>query len=194
MLRTDEPSQACQQALYIDDILNAQGTLFNEAPADFPATGLGEPIRPVQDGVLVTSPLDSTAAFPSVSKPILLSTVLDEAAEEIYGNFTSPLPEEVFLPFCEANLGDSRAATVADSSFYPVYSDEDARIPLQVLGTDYVWRCPTWTFARNWISNGGSAYVGLYTVGATYPGNEEIPFCTEAGSVCHQDDIEIVVC
>lgn len=181
----------------VDDILNAQGNLSDEATTLSPATGIGEPLRTVRDGSLVTSPLDSTAAFPSISKPILLSTVLDEAATTIYGQFETALPEEEFAGVSDELLGDTRTAVVANSSFYPaiaVDGSEDAREQLQVLGTDYIWRCPTWTFARNWITNGGSAYVGLYTVGATYPGNEEFPVCTEPGAVCHQDDIEIVVC
>lgn len=32
----------------------------------------------------------------------------------------------------------------------------------------------------------------MYVTGATYPDNNDIPFCLEAGSVCHEDDIEIV--
>ncbi|KAJ3744994.1 alpha/beta-hydrolase [Lentinula detonsa] len=186
----------CQNALSVDDILNAQGTLFNEAFNLDASAGAGEPLRPVNDGTLITSPLDSTAPFPSVNKPILVSTVLNEAALTIYGDeFTSALPEDEFLPVCQASLGDSRANAVANASFYKplaVDGSEDAREQLQELGTDYVWRCSSWTFARNWISNGGSAYVGRYSVGATYPGNEEVPICTETGVVCHQDDIEIV--
>jgi len=42
------------------------------------------------------------------------------------------------------------------------------------------------------VQNGGTAYVGKYLVGATYPGNEGVPYCTQPGIVCHQDDIEIV--
>ncbi|KAJ3836843.1 alpha/beta-hydrolase [Lentinula raphanica] len=187
---------ACQNVLSVDSILNAQGTLFNEAFNLDPSAGAGEPLRPVNDGTLITSTLDSTAPFPSVNKPILVSTVLDEAALTIYGaEFTTTLPEDEFLPVCQASLGDSRAASVANASFYkPVSVDgsEDAREQLQELGTDYVWRCSSWTFARNWVSNGGSAFVGRYSVGATYPGNEEVSICTEPGVVCHQDDIEIV--
>ncbi|KAJ3927000.1 MAG: alpha/beta-hydrolase [Lentinula lateritia] len=195
LINCSASDSVCQNALSVDAILNAQGSLFDEASNLDASAGAGEPLRPVNDGTLITSPLDSTAAFPSVNKPILVSTVLDEAALTIGSEFSSALPEDEFLPICQASLGDSRAAAVANASFYkPVSVDgsEDARQQLQLLGTDYVWRCPSWTFARNWISNGGSAYVGRYSVGATYPGNEEVPFCTEPGAVCHQDDIEIV--
>lgn len=69
----------------------------------------------------------------------------------------------------------------------------DARVQLEKLGTDEVWRCATWTFARSWTQHGGRAFVAQYTVGATYPDNTAIPFCSGAGVVCHEDDIEIVV-
>jgi hypothetical protein len=36
--------------------------------------------------------------------------------------------------------------------------------------------------------------VGLHTVGAPYPSNSGVGFCSEAGKVCHEDDIKIVVC
>ncbi|KAF9070875.1 Alpha/Beta hydrolase protein [Rhodocollybia butyracea] len=191
---------SCQTALSVDTILNAQVALLNESLSLDASVGTGEPLRTVNDGTLITSPLDSTAPFPSVNKPILVSTVLNEAALTIYGEFTSPIPQDEFLPICQVNLDNARAATVDNSSFYapPAAAKDsgdssgDARVQLQTLGTDYIWRCSSWTFARNWKTNGGSVYVGMYSVGATYPGNEAVPFCTKPGSVCHQDDIEIV--
>jgi len=162
------------------------------------SAGPAQPIRPVHDGSFITSPLDSTAPFPSVNKPVLISTVLDEAGPTIYGAaFPNPLPEDSFDPVVRATLGDLRTNTVLASPYYPPIpafnGSVDARIQLEEIGTDYIWRCSSWTFARNWVQHGGNAYVGLYTVGATYPSNAGVPFCTQAGSVCHEDDIEIVV-
>ena len=80
---------------------------------------------------------------------------------------------------------------------YPGYQvpngTADARVQLEQIGTDQIWRCPTWTFARSWTQNGGRAFVAHYTLGATYFDNEDVPYCSEAGIVCHEDDIEIVV-
>ncbi|KAF8205748.1 alpha/beta-hydrolase [Mycena galopus ATCC 62051] len=182
---------ACQRALSLDSILDAQVTLGNNAPSIDPSTGSAEPIRPVRDGSLITTPLDLTAAFPSVKKPILLSNVRNEAGPTIYGMFAAPLTPSTFDPVCEASLGDARTATVTASPFYNS-NVPDIRVPLETLGTDYVWRCPTWTLARSWVGHGGTAFVGVYYTGATYPANNGIAFCLEAGSVCHQDDIEIV--
>lgn len=171
--------------------------LFSNAINLDPAAGNAQPIRPVKDGSFITSPLDSTAPFPAVSKPLLLSTVTQEAGFAIYRAFPSPLAEAAFQPICDATFGSSRMPAVVSSPHYaPVVLPDgsmDARTQLQTVGTDYLWRCSSWTFARNWVQHGGSAYVGQYVVGASYPGNDAVPFCAGAGIVCHQDDIQIVV-
>ncbi|KAF7305580.1 Carboxylic ester hydrolase [Mycena chlorophos] len=190
---------SCLSSLSVNTILSAYSNTNSAATSLAPSTGLGEPIRPVLDGTLVTSRLDSTAPFPATSKPLLLTTVLNDAGPTIYNVLfpgTSPVPADFFAPTVEETLGDERAQTVVDSSYYPIdpNGDEDARVPLQLLGTDYIWRCAVWTFAREWVGNGatGLAWVGVFEVGATYPDNEDIPYCLEEGVVCHEDDIEIV--
>jgi carboxylesterase type B len=182
----------------LDAILNAQTTLFNNAINIDPSTGLFQPIRPVRDGSFITSPLDSTAPFPSVNKPVLISTVLNEAGLAIYSQFPQPVSQDTLPYIIEASLGTDRTNTLLGSNRYPAAPSSnsgavDARDQLQLIGTDYMWKCSSWTFARAWVQNGGKAYVGLYTVGASYSGNDAVPYCTQPGVVCHQDDIEIVV-
>ncbi|KAG6838196.1 hypothetical protein C0991_000501, partial [Blastosporella zonata] len=127
----------------------------------------------------------------------MVTTVLNEAGLAIYGSFPDPLPSSAFDPACQATFGANRTAVVVDSPYYPPApsidgSDPDARIQLQSVGTDYLWKCSGWTLARNWVQNGGQVYVGEYQLGASYPGNSAVSYCTEPGVVCHQDDIEIV--
>ena len=155
-------------------------------------------MRPVHDGVLITSTLDSSSPFPQVSKPIILSTVMNEAGPTIYGSFPSPIYASTYEEIVYSSFEEPEANNILAYPDYqvPSYTDDqptDSRIQLEQLGTDEIWRCPTWTFARSWTQNGGSAFVAHYTVGATYPDNEDIPYCSEAGVVCHEDDIEIVV-
>ncbi|KAF8145591.1 alpha/beta-hydrolase [Mycena galopus ATCC 62051] len=185
---------ACQMALTLDEILDAQVTLENEANSLDPSTGLGEPLRPVRDGELITTPLDSTAPFPAVTKPLLLTNVRDEGGYTVYQLVFPgpPTPASYFEPTCDQSLGVNRTQIIMDSPYYSVDPTGDSRAPLQVLTTDYLWRCPTWTLARNWVSNGAQAFVGLYTLGATYPVNSNTSFCLQEGVVCHQDDIYIV--
>lgn len=185
-------------SLDIDTVINAQNVVYGTAIDLDPAAGRNQPIRPVLDGSFITVPLDSTGAFPSQNKPLLLTTVSHEAAYAIYKSFPA-LPEEAFPPICAATFGPDRTDVVINAPFYaPVPSaidgSVDARVQLQNVGTDYLWKCSSWTFARSWVQHGGSAFVGQYVVGASYPGNEAVPYCSTPGVLCHQDDILIVVC
>ncbi|KAF7980182.1 hypothetical protein HWV62_39666 [Athelia sp. TMB] len=190
---------ACLNALSVDTIINAQMDLYDNAFYDIdPSVTQAQPIRVVHDGTFITSTMDSSTPFPKVSKPLLISTVLNEAGASIYGTFNTSLPEAELDYVVNATFGAPRTNQIMSSALYvtpgtnAATSNEDARTQLQTLGTDYIWKCSSWTMARNWVTNGGSAYVGMYTVGATYPGNDQIPYCTQPGVVCHQDDIEIV--
>ena len=188
----------CLNSLSLDQILSAQDQIYNTAYTDIdPSTTTSVPIRVVRDGSFITSPLDSTAPFPSQSKPLLISNVQNEAGYAIYNTFSSSLPQNALSYIVNLTFGSPRTDQIMSSAFYvpPVgtAATADAREQLQQMGTDYIWKCSSWTFARNWVQHGGRAYVGMYVVGATYPGNEAVPYCTSNGVVCHQDDIEIVV-
>ena len=192
----DLSNSSCASSLSVDDIVQASGALYSQAMYLDPAAGQGEPIRPVHDGQLITTTLTDNSPFPSVSKPILVTTVQDEAAPLIYTLFDSAVSEQLYQQSVTAYLGTSRANTLFSSERYTVQTRGgvcDARPTLEKMGTDYMWKCACWTFASTWASKGGPAYVGLYDVGSTYPSNSGIPFCTTDGAVCHQDDIQIVV-
>ena len=189
----------CLANLSTDSVLSTSMTVFDNAASIDPSLGSFEPMRCVTDGSLITSPLDATAFFPPQSKPIIVSTVADESGKIIYGTYTSPVSESEWEQAVQQSLGSSRAATVTNSSFYAIPSQDasnassfDARTQLEALGTDQIWRCPSWTFARLFAAAGGTVYVGEYAVGVTYPDNEAVPYCTEGDTVCHEDDIEIV--
>jgi carboxylesterase type B len=174
----------------VSAILNAQQQLLNDAFSIDPAAGFAEPIRPVLDGSLLTSSLTTT--FPSTLKPILLTTVKDDALTGTYYIFGNPVPAQGFIAALTNTLGAERAAIVANTTFYPYSdSDTDVRDLFAVIGTDEVWKCPVWTFARAWAARGGTAYVGEFTLGATYPINQNFAGCT-SGGICHQDDIFIL--
>lgn len=180
----------CHNSLSLDTILNSEMALFQTAWQTIPVVGQSEPMRPVVDGSFIVTSLDSTTPFPSVSKSVLISTVAEEAGLAIYANNPS-LTQDAFSDACNAAFGPNRTKIISSSAFYP--PTPDARSQLEAIGTDYIWKCSGWTFARNYVSHGGTAYVGEYVVGATYPSNEAVPYCTQPGIVCHQDDIEIVV-
>ncbi|CDO73592.1 hypothetical protein BN946_scf185014.g62 [Trametes cinnabarina] len=190
---------SCINALSLDDVMSSQDTLLDMAANSEldPAVGASEPIRPVFDNVLIKSTLDSTSPFPRVSKPIIVSTVRNEAGPTIYGGFPDSVNDSLYEELVDFTFGDPRTSRILNTAVYAASPNVDGvqadqRPQLEELGTDQIWRCASWTFARNWVANGGKAYVGEYQVGATYPGNDEVPFCTSGGAVCHQDDIEIV--
>jgi hypothetical protein len=188
----------CASLLSLNHILSAQDEFCNNAWGIDPSASFAEPIRPVHDGILITNTLDSTSPFPQVSKPIILSTVRNEAGPTIYSVFNAPVNTSTYSMIVQSSLGDPRASNLLSSPYYQVPAPEtgqtiDARVQLEKMGTDQVWRCATWTFARSWTQHGGRAFVAEYTVGATYTDNSAIPFCSEDGVVCHEDDIEIVV-
>lgn len=205
LLNCSPSDTACLDAISLDDLINAQMNLYSTAYSLDPSATLSEPMRPVHDGQLITSTLDSSSPFPRQSKSILVSTVLNEAGLTIYGNYDQPLPESQWEPAVNATFGAARTAKIYNASVYAASqfavgtngsanasTTVDARAQLQELGTDYIWKCSSWTFARNWAANGGTVYAGLYVVGSSYPGNSAVPYCTQAGVVCHQDDIQIV--
>lgn len=183
---------SCRNSLSLTSILDSQMILYKTALRTMPVVGQFEPMRPVLDGSFVTASLDSTTPFPAVSKSILISTVAQEAGPTIYSTYPKALNQSDLIDFCDAFLGPDRAKTILSSKFYP--TTPDPRAQLQSIGTDYIWRCPSWTFARNWATHGGKAYVGEYVIGATHPANEDISYCLQPHIVCHQDDIEVVVC
>lgn len=185
-------------SLSLDTILTTQTDFYETAVDVDPSAGAAQPMRPVLDGSLIVGAPGSTNSFPFTNKPLLLSTVKHEAAFAIYRNFPQAVPEDYLAPICQATFGLARTEIVLNSPFYrpspDVQGDVDARTQLQLMGTDYMWRCSSWTFARNWVQKGGTVFMAHYSLGASYAGNEAVPFCTQPGSVCHQDDIQIVVC
>ncbi|KAL1744358.1 Alpha/Beta hydrolase protein [Schizophyllum fasciatum] len=186
-------SSECTDALSLDTILDASSDLFSTAHTLDPSATQFAPMRPVHDGNLITSTLDLTSSpFPSVSKPLLLSTVANEAAPTIFGNMPV-LTRQYFHDVAAASYGDARTDALANSTYYALPDgDNDIRGVLERIGTDSIWRCPAWTLARLWAGAGADAYVGVYTVGATYPSNAGVSECKSGGMVCHEDDIYIV--
>jgi carboxylesterase type B len=190
----------CLSSLSVETILDAADTVRWDAPSLDPAASGGEWFRPVTDGSFITSPLDSTAAFPKQTKPILVTNVAEEAAYTIYGpdGFTDPVPPSGYVQAVSFTYSEDSTNKILNSTFYrlpPNMSKDanaDTRPQLEILGTDGVWRCAGWTFARNWVNAGARVYVGMFAVGASYPGNSDASACAAPGAVCHQDDIKIV--
>ena len=197
-LSCNKSDTSCLNAMSTDAVLDVSTTVFQQAVTVDASAGQFEPLRPVKDGSLITSAMDLTETFPSVSKNIIITTVQNEAGPAIFNAITSSLPEAALSLAVNASLGEPRTSNILNSSFYnipPSFADSsnfDARLQLVAMGTDQIWRCPSWSFARLWAAAGGRVYVGDHVVGSTYVDNTGVSFCTQGGTVCHEDDIEIL--
>jgi carboxylesterase type B len=183
----------CLARLPVAHILDAAAAVMDDAPALDAAVALGEELRPVRDGAFVAASLTPSTPFPRQHKPLLLTTVPDEARYTIYAVYDEPVDAASYVADIAGAYGAHEAAALLNMSVYaPPRAGADARVQLEAVGTDAIWRCPTWSLARAWAGAGAHAYVGQFAAGASYPGNDAVPACAAPGAVCHQDDIEIV--
>lgn len=128
----------------------------------------------------------------------MITTVGQEAGAPIF-SIPFAVDAQTFSNIClSAYLDPTRTSIITSNPLYAlapgVDGQIDGRVQLQLMGTDQQFRCSSWTFAKTYVQHGGNVYVGQFVVGATYPPNGNVPFCTQSGNVCHQDDIQIVVC
>jgi hypothetical protein len=77
-----------------------------------------EPIWPVHDDTLITSTLDSMTPFPDISKPIILSTVLNEAGHTIYSQFTDLMNTCFYKAPVQALVQEPEARNLLKSPYY----------------------------------------------------------------------------
>ncbi|KAG8992686.1 hypothetical protein FRB94_011384 [Tulasnella sp. JGI-2019a] len=203
---TNCPNQAnsftCLSKVNVSSILSAQSNFLDNgiAHAVDPSVGTGSPIRPhAGDGGLIQSTLTTT--YPSTKKPLFITSNRDDAGQ-VVGGFPDYLPISQFATVVQMQVGTTRAQPLTSSTFYdpsssgllqPYAANGDvARQALDRIGTDQMWRCAIWDMSRRLASKGWTAYVSTFEAGATYSGNEQNNYCTEAGVVCHEDEIFII--
>lgn len=105
------------------------------------------------------------------------------------------MPSYYFAPYVNALMDSTRAATVLSSGLYEVDASaaDSAREQLELLGTDWIWRCPNQQAAVNATASGAATagvWLAEFNLGIPYQTNTGLKFCQ--GKVCHQDDIEAV--
>lgn len=194
----------CISSLSTSDILSIQNFLYTSPVyGSDPTSGGSVPFRMINDGTFITSPLDSTAPLPSASsqlKPALITFVNQEGTPTIYLSFNESLPADEFEAIVAIDEGsDQIAQLIAQNPNYLNSSDLndesfDARAPLADWITDQVFRCPGYTFAQLWAGTGTETYVGVFERGSVYVDSVVLePICSET-QVCHEGDIEILVC
>lgn len=197
---------ACVKSKSLSDILSAQDDFVfgGVAYGVDPSVGNGEPLRPTVDGTTIKYTLTTT--FPPTKRPILMTTNKNEGGQAVGQWFPQGYSTDAFLPAIQSTLGNDRAATVNNSPYYNptgsnlvqpyVQNGDVTRQAFDRVGTDQSWRCENWAFARRWTAAGGTAYVGVFQIGATYPTNAQVDYCTTplggANPVCHEDEIYLL--
>ncbi|GJJ12326.1 hypothetical protein Clacol_006567 [Clathrus columnatus] len=188
----------CARNMDLEALITHQDNLLSAAPNLGPEYYFASPIRPSPSRDFILYTFTNSSTFPPASdmKPVVLTNVKDEAMPSVYTIFpdsNGPISLDMFEGFLIENIGQNRSNQVLDAPFYQFNSSVDLRTVLQTLSTDEVWRCPAWTLARNLATRRSPGqYTGLFTVGITYPPNVNITECIQPGSVCHQDDIEVL--
>lgn len=190
---------ACITSLPLSTLLSVQNGLYSNASTISPAAGLAQPLRPSVDGSFVTTSLTGNS-FPPSLKPLLITTVLNDAGVNIGMAFSLGTPSSWYQPVVDATFGSSRTTTLLGSQWYSMNHlqaqtppNDQTRVQLEFLGTDATWRCPNWSFARSYVAKGGSVHVGRFMLGATYENDPPVDYCIQNGRVCHEDDIYITV-
>lgn len=188
------------------DIVTAQENFINYGGAYLtdPAVGAGEPLRPTLDGTTVVYSLTTT--YPPNKKPVFLTSNKDDAGQAIGLTYPYGLDTSDFEGLVVQSLGSDRGEKVMDAPWYnplpgvsppvtPAYlvQADITREALSRLGTDQLWKCAIWNFAKRWAAAGGKAYTVLFDVGITYPANSGNDLCQEGGMVCHEDEIMLIV-
>jgi hypothetical protein len=108
---------ACQMAVSVPDIISAQEQMRNDVQGMYPVTASGSPIRPVHDGQLLQFTMTGNS-FPSVTKPVLVMTVKDEAGNSIGTNLPPGFPDRYFNSTVSQFYGASRGLTIVVSENY----------------------------------------------------------------------------
>ncbi|KAK4701463.1 cyclin H, partial [Phenoliferia sp. Uapishka_3] len=198
---------ACMRLANVSDILVTQLKLFNlgfpDADEYIPGVEVAEPIKTVIDGTLVTgsfggatrTPVSGRSALNPSNKPMILTSVRDEACSIIYS--VNGFPAFLFAggleSFLELNsLSAPIAASIVASKLYqPATSDADAaRATYSTIASDQIWTCPIQQTAVNLtVSVMAPIYLAQFNLGIKYS-NPSPAECV--GKVDHEDDIYAV--
>ncbi|KAG8896867.1 hypothetical protein FRB99_008608, partial [Tulasnella sp. 403] len=191
----------CMRSTPLSTILSAQDNFVNTGQAFFvdPSVGTGEPLRPIVDGTTIQFSLTTT--YPSQKKPLFITNNKNEAGQAIGNSYPFGCAGCDFVSSMVFALGQNRTDTIlaapwynpsppADRTIAPAYrqNGDVIRQALERIGTDQQWRCANWDFARRWAGVGGTAYVGVFDLGALYTDNVSNNYCTQDGVVCHEDE------
>jgi len=188
LVNCDVNDVACLQALDVTTILNAQKEAIKISPAH-PLNAF-MPWQPYVDGQYITAqPIPAFRSGQYNHVPLQVGNVNDEGWIFIFAVFTKPMPKIEYEAIIDAIFLQDAAKVKA---MYPVPANEtkDARPTLALLGTDYIWACPT----RN-VTRSMATYHPVYRyhfdhVFSFNPWGPNYTYC--ADKCCHGSELPFV--
>ncbi|KAM0787370.1 hypothetical protein ACM66B_003456 [Microbotryomycetes sp. NB124-2] len=180
----------CLTQAPVDAILGAQAAVMGVgASGGVPGVQMLQSVfRPVVDGSLVTHNVRDVSGR-SNEKAVMITTMRDEAAQQIAQYFSSPQPDFMFQPLV-STFFPSRAQTIISSGLYDPTTnfsgDDRVRDSFTRIATDFMWTCPNQQVAIKMAERGQKVYLGQFDLGISYS-NQTIAYT--ADKPVHEDDL-----
>jgi carboxylesterase type B len=199
---------ACARQASASNVLDASETAFADVPTSNSNIPVGEPWRPML-GLHIAGDVQKDASV-GPKRNIIFSTVSNEAGAVVGANVGATAANATRLPtksfpwfkvtlqyaadiFYSGGRGTKLASNVAYAQNTTSVGQKDGlRALLESMGTDGTFRCSAQRTALALSTAGHSVYLAQHHQGYTYPDNADIDYCTEAGKVCHEDDIYLM--
>jgi len=174
----------CLRGLNITEIINAQNIVEKEVDLARPIENF-LPFTPTIDGKLIPSHFfDAVKAGKVANVPMIIGDVSQDALLFVYQAFNFSLNTLVYETIVSAIFTTNKTAVQAE---YPPV-DGDERPLLSVLGTDYIFDCPSRYIYS--ILQKTNPDIYLYLFDHPLPGyiwGPKFPYC--ANQVCHAAEL-----
>ncbi|XP_062861145.1 cAMP-regulated D2 protein [Trichomycterus rosablanca] len=153
---------ACLRSLSSQQILEAQVKAGSKIINPFRFLEVFETWGPYIDGELIKEQL--FLAFQKGHwqsyKPVILGTTSEEGVLFVYGVFTQSVSVLECIVYTTAIFKQHTLSIL--QKYMPLYHNQDRRIILSQIVTDYVFLCPTRWSARSAVSLGGAVWMYVF--------------------------------
>ncbi|KAF9925959.1 hypothetical protein FBU30_004344 [Linnemannia zychae] len=186
---------ACMRSKSVDDILNAQNVIVNEAISHAPEESFVELIKPAVDGILILDNFDQLIAGKNggIQKiPLMIGTMKNEADGFLPSlGQSTPMPPTVMGVTLATILGYQRAMVTIGYGLYPIdgSNPDGTREAEGLFASDYLFVCPVQFLAKAYAGTGAPVYQYQFQRGYN-PNRPADDIC--ANHVCHGDDVALV--
>jgi len=179
---------SCLQSKSVDDLLVAQKQVEKEINI-FRPIEIFLPFTPVVDGSIVPAHFfDAVAAGKFAKVPMIIGSVSEDALLFVYKGLNSSLSTAAYEGIIAAIFLLDTIDVTETYPPKPLFGDK--RPQLSILGTDYIFTCPTRNIASSIISSSSSSSIYIYQWdhALSFDGwGPRFPYCV--GHVCHAAEL-----